>query len=195
MREAIIASMPCDYNTVSQALNSPIPDGKAIWYLKQMTHHMAADDDLTWAKTHRNAFLIRDPRAVVASYAAKRENPTDFDIGIKRQVEVFQAICQITGTRPPVIDSAQVLHNPKAALSALCAAMDVPFDDAMLSWSAGKRATDGIWAAHWYGVVEGSTAFAPSKPLPAPMPDELEALAEDSRAAYEHMSQYCLEVS
>ena len=29
----------------------------------------------------------------------------------------------------------------------------------MLSWPAGKRATDGVWAPAWYDQVERSTGF------------------------------------
>ena len=53
-------------------------------------------------------------------------------------------------------------------LRKLCAAIDLPFDPAMLSWPAGPRSEDGIWAKHWYGVVHQSTGFAKAEgPLPA----------------------------
>ena len=38
-------------------------------------------------------------------------------------------------------------------LRALCAALGVPFDAAMLSWPAGPRDSDGVWAPHWYAGV------------------------------------------
>jgi hypothetical protein len=31
----------------------------------------------------------------------------------------------------------------------------------MLSWPAGRRRSDGIWAPFWYAVVEASTGFEP----------------------------------
>ncbi len=33
-------------------------------------------------------------------------------------------------------------------------ALGVPFLDAMLSWPAGRRDTDGVWAKYWYANVE-----------------------------------------
>jgi len=45
-------------------------------------------------------------------------------------------------------------------LRKLCSAIDLRFDPAMLSWAAGPRAEDGIWAAHWYGAVHKSAGFA-----------------------------------
>jgi hypothetical protein len=44
-------------------------------------------------------------------------------------------------------------------LRALCDALGVPFSTRMLSWPAGRRATDGVWARHWYDRVEQSTGF------------------------------------
>jgi hypothetical protein len=34
----------------------------------------------------------------------------------------------------------------------------------MLAWPAGRRASDGIWAKHWYAAVEASTGFEPWRP-------------------------------
>ena len=52
-------------------------------------------------------------------------------------------------------------------LKKLCLSINLPFDPAMLSWPAGPRADDGIWAAHWYNAVHKSTGFAGAEgPLP-----------------------------
>ncbi|MEJ1935629.1 hypothetical protein WDZ92_36015, partial [Nostoc sp. NIES-2111] len=32
---------------------------------------------------------------------------------------------------------------------ALCLALGIPFDEAMLAWPAGPRASDGVWAPAW----------------------------------------------
>ena len=37
----------------------------------------------------------------------------------------------------------------------------------MLHWPPGRRASDGVWAPHWYQAVEASTGFGPPEPLPA----------------------------
>lgn len=194
MRDAIVDGMECDFASVAESLCGPAPGGARVWYQKHMTHHMIDGVDLTWTRACRNAFLIRDPRRVVASYATKRENPTDDDIGIKRQVAIFDQVAELTGTRPPVICSADILADPQSALRALCAALDIPFDPAMLAWTPGRRATDGVWAEHWYASVEASTGFQSPSGVPAPMDAALERLADDNRAAYEIMARYKLEV-
>ena len=106
-----------------------------------------------------NVFLIRHPARVVASYARKRENPTLADIGFVQQADLFDQVADRLGAAPPVIDSVDIRANPKAALTALCAALDIPFTDRMLSWPAGAKPYDGAWAPHWYNAVHASTGF------------------------------------
>ena len=53
-----------------------------------------------------------------------------------------------------------------ARSSALCAGCGIAFDDAMLSWPAGRRASDGVWAPSWYDSVERSTPNAASTTCP-----------------------------
>jgi hypothetical protein len=91
-----------------------------------------------------------------------------------------------------VIDTKDVLLNPRATLSKLCAALDVPFDEAMLSWTAGKRETDGIWAEYWYAAVEKSTGFMPYEPDESPAPEYLQPLIAECQAMYAELAQYRL---
>jgi hypothetical protein len=72
-----------------------------------------------------------------------------------------------------VIDARDVLLDPRGTLSRLCAAVGVPFDDAMLSWKPGRRATDGVWAPHWYAAVERSTGFDPWRERTERVPERL----------------------
>ena len=78
-----------------------------------------------------------------------------------------------------MIDGADVLADPAGMLRALCDALGIPFDDAMLSWPAGRRDSDGVWAPAWYEAVERSTGFvAPEPRPPAPLPDALARIAD-----------------
>jgi hypothetical protein len=142
-----------------------------------------------WLASVRNAFLIRDPVAVLASYVQKRETVELADIGIVRQRELFEREAQRLGTAPPVLEGNDVLTNPAGVLEKLCAALGIPFSKAMLSWPAGRRDTDGVWAPAWYSVVEQSTCFAPPPPAPANaesrLPDHLRRLADAARPHYE----------
>jgi len=115
----------------------PVPGGRPIFYQKHMAHHMTGGDDLSWMAHCRSAFLIRSPPEVLASYAAKRRPTGLEDIGFVRQAELFDREAQRLGTPPPVIEARDVLTDPRRALTALCAALDVPFAETMLGWPPG----------------------------------------------------------
>jgi len=167
-------------------LLGPVPGGKPAWYQKHMTLHMLPDFDLDWMAHVRNAFLIRNPRAVLASYALKRTTVTALDIGFIQQRELFEREADRLGAAPPVIDAADVLANPGATLERLCAAVGIAYSPSMLRWPAGRRATDGIWAPAWYLSVERSTGFEPQEPrLDTPLPPHLQELADEAQPHYE----------
>lgn len=158
MREQVIASQPTDWTDVTAALVRDLDDADIV-YQKHMTHHMLHEIELDWTAALRNCFLIRDPKYVVASYARKRESVTQDDIGILRQYELYTEITAITGQDIPVIDATRFLADPEAGLHRLCERLAIPYSDRMLHWPTGRRASDGVWAAHWYEVVEQSTGF------------------------------------
>ena len=162
MRAEILAAGETDAGKVAARLTGPHSDGKSHFYQKHMTQHMIDGVDRSWMKQVKNVFLIRHPARVIASYANKRDNPTLDDIGFWQQAELFD-MCD----DPVVIDSHDIRENPEGMLRALCAALDLPFDPAMLSWPAGGHKDDGAWAPHWYGAVHNSTGFAGVEgPLP-----------------------------
>ena len=194
MRDEVLASQPTRWRDVANTLSGPTPTGAAVWYQKHMTHHMLPDFGLDWANGCRNAFLIRAPEAVLASYTLKRENVTLADIGVERQRELFERESDRIGAAPPVIDSADVLADPRATLGKLCAALGIEFSDRMLSWPAGKRDSDGVWAPAWYDKVERSTQFAPPR-APAEIKnvgDNLRRIADAARPHYERLAAFRL---
>jgi hypothetical protein len=119
-------------------------------------------------------------------------NPHIADTGLPQQVEIFEATRQRTGNVPPVVDAQDVLEDPRGVLSAFCAAVGVPFTEAMLSWPPGPRATDGIWAKHWYAEVEKTTAFRPFRPKPDAVPCALEGLHAECQELYRRLHQHRL---
>ncbi|MEM9716133.1 MAG: HAD family hydrolase [Pseudomonadota bacterium] len=178
MRDQIIASQPNDPNAVEAYLLGPDPNGRAIWYQKHMTHHMVEGFPLGWMKSCANVFLIRHPARVIASYAAKREAVTLGDIGLREQLALYE-FARSLGQDPIVIDSSDIRTTPGAMMRALCDALGIDFDPAMLRWAAGPRAEDGVWAKHWYGAVHQSTGFSGAEgPIPDLDPAHHDVLAE-----------------
>lgn len=194
MRDEVVASQPTDPAVVARAMLAPLPVGRRIMYQKHMTHHMLPGFDRSWIAGVTSAFLIRRPESVLASYARKREAADLRDIGIVEQHEIFRQVADRLGAAPPVIDGADVLADPRGSLSRLCAALAVPFDEAMLAWPAGRRPEDGVWAPVWYHAVEASTGFAAPGPEIAfeDLDDRLKPIAEAARPIYDEMRRWTL---
>jgi len=105
-------------------------------------------------------------------------------VGAKRIAAQAEIFAEFGG---PVLDSRDLLRSPGPMLRALCAALDVPFDEAMLSWPPGPRPSDGVWAPYWYASVRASTGFGPYRPAAEPLPAHLRALADQCRPYYERL--------
>lgn len=192
MREEIIAAHDPDAESVATACTGAIPQGHGIFYQKHMTLHMIPQFDRAFMRDLTNVFLIRHPARVVASYSKKREHPTLADIGFVQQAELFDQVAGWMGRAPVVIDSADIRADPRGALGRLCAALGIPFTDAMLNWPAGPKPFDGVWAPHWYNAVHASTGFdEPEGPLPT-LPPEAQALVDQALPHYERLAAFKL---
>lgn len=192
MRADILATGLTDPGAVARACRAPPPGGQPLAYHKHMTHHMIPGFPLDLADHRANAFLIRHPARVIASYLVKRENPTPDDLGFARQAEIFDHVADSLGHAPPVVDSTDIRANPGGLLQALCAALNIAFTPAMLHWPAGPKAFDGVWAAHWYGAVHRSTGFDTAEgPLPD-LPPDAQKLADSAQPHYDRLAQYRL---
>ena len=185
--EEVVAHHEADWRKVVAWLTGPIPQpGRSIWYQKHMSHHLLQEIERGWLDvgglTH--AFLIREPREMLTSLIKNIPQPTLRDTGLPQQIEIFEHVRRTTGRTPPVIDSRDVLENPRRMLTLLCEALGVPFDAAMMRWPAGGRDTDGVWAKHWYASVEQSTTFEPYKPKVEPVPVELQSVLAECERLY-----------
>jgi Sulfotransferase domain len=186
-RDLVLASQPRQWQPVLEHLaKAPLPDGASVSYAKLMTHHLLPEIDRDALAPISHAHLIRDPRGLLASYAKVRSEPTLDDLGLRQQLEIYEKF------GGPVVDSRDLLTDPEGILRALCAALSVPFDGHMLSWPAGPRDTDGVWAPHWYGSVIASTGFAPYHPATEDLPARLEPLAAQCMPYYEKLSRHRL---
>ena len=192
MRAAVLASQSCDPHVVETMLLGPVPGNKPVWYQKHMTLHLLDEFDRGWLRHVSNAFLIREPRSVLASYAVKRAAVTLADIGFVQQHELFDAVADGMGDPPPVVDAADILRRPAEVLGKLCAALGLSFTPAMLQLPAGIRDSDGVWAPAWYQSVERSTGFGTPGAAPTALPPRLERLAEQAQPHYEALLRHRL---
>ena len=181
MQQEILTAHEVDPDIVAQRCLDTIPAEKPHFYMKQMPHHMIDGFPIAWAKSCVNIHLIRHPARVISSYGAKRDQINLDDIGYVQQAQLYDALGGL------VVDSADIRDNPHVMLQGICDAIGLDFDPAMLSWKAGSRIEDGVWAKHWYGAVHQSTGFAGSEG-PMPLLDEMQTrLLDEALSHYKKM--------
>jgi hypothetical protein len=183
----IIATQGTDAEAIIAACCGDIPDGKAIFYQKHMTLHLLPQLDRGWLAALDNCFLIREPEAVIASYAAVRSKPTLDDIGFVQQAALFDEVQHRCAQQPLVIDSREFLLDPRAMLTAICEHFEIEFSEDMLCWPAGPRDSDGVWAPYWYDSVWKSTGFAPYRDRIYHLDQHEREIAEQARPYYEKL--------
>lgn len=188
-REEIVAFMETDLEKVKErlaALNQEYP----LVFIKNMSHHLIGIE-ITFIKDYTNVFLIRDPKQLIASFAQVMTNPTMQDIGMQRQLEVFDYL-QENNLPTPVLDSGEVLKNPEKVLQKLCESLAIEFDINMLQWEAGEVYDPVPWAKYWYKNVLESTGFTKQSTSNRTLPEHCKTLYEQALPIYEKLNQYSI---
>ncbi len=183
--EEVIAGQENDWRKVVDFLLGPVSNGTAIFYQKHMAHHLLPEMGREWLPHLTHCFLIRSPHDMLLSLDQKISRPRLSDTGLPQQVEIFDEVRRRTGQVPPVIDSCDLLDDPRGILALLCEALGVPFTEHMLAWPPGRRSTDGVWAKYWYESVEKSTGFQPYRLKDQALPDHLRELLAEAQECYE----------
>lgn len=190
--DEVIAQQENDWRKVVAWLIGTIPEGKTIFYQKHMAHHLLPNMERGWLDQVTNCFLIREPREMLTSLLRVLPEPRLEDTGLPQQWEILRLVQRRKGRLPPVLDARDVLENPRKLLRLLCQALGVEFSEVMLSWPPGPRATDGVWAKHWYDAVLKTTSFQRHQPKNEPVPERLSGLLEQAEAIYQQLYQHRL---
>ncbi|MBT8100506.1 MAG: sulfotransferase family protein [Gammaproteobacteria bacterium] len=184
-RDDVLASMNCDGAAVMREQLSWADRHRGTHlFLKHMAHHLI-DLDLSFMARCRHVLLIRDPADMLPSLKVQLPHPTLADTGLNRQWELYESLTE-NNCAPVVVDSRELLREPRKVLQQLCDAMDLAYSDCMLSWPKGPRPEDGIWARHWYSAVHRSSGFAAYRSKDN-FPAELEGLLAECRPWYDKL--------
>ena len=159
-------------------------------FVKGMAHHYISDN-FNYILNWKNIILIRHPKKLISSFSKVIKNPTINDIGIKKASELFLFLKKNNKT-PIVIDSDELMVNPKKYLKKLCVLLEIPFSEKMLHWKKGGVPEDGVWASHWYANVHNTTGFAIQKKNEIAFPKKLLPLLEEALPYYETLKNNIL---
>ena len=189
-RGDVIAAMNCDGEEVMRQLllrqrTHPSPR----LFLKHMAHHLV-DIDTSFLEHTTNVLLIRDPREMLPSLTVQLPDAGLDDTGLERQWRLFEQLRSL-GRTPVVVDSRELLLDPPGVLRALCRRVGVDYARGMLSWPAGPRPEDGVWAPHWYEAVHRSRGFHPYRPKSG-FPPHLGALLDECEPWYLRLYEHAL---
>ena len=186
-REDVLKQGELDCDKVSNDLVSDTKGNCSIYYQKHITHHLLDSIEREWMKSVTNCFLIRNPKDMIISYSKVHPDLNMHLLGLEEQNEIFEYVSNMTGEVPPIIDSKDVLMNPRDILSQFCDRVGVVFSEEMLSWSRGARDTDGNWGKYWYKNVMNSTGFNEYKPKAEAVPIKYQELYEECLSLYKNL--------
>ena len=130
LREAILATGETDPDCAAALCMGGPPEGRALLYQRHAAHHMLPGFPRLWMDACANVFLIRHPARVAASWGAGEPPPPDLGYGLLE--ELFRTASVLAGAPALVADVSDIRAGPEAALRALCARLELPFDPAML---------------------------------------------------------------
>lgn len=182
-REEVLASQPQDVDGVLKWLD--LTDDRPHLFIKGMAHHCEGIPVEQLAGM-TSVFYIRDPKRIIASFAEVIPKPALRDIGLRMSVELSENLRR-AGGKYLVLDSDDLLADPRGVLTALCDALGIGFDERMLKWEAGPRREDGVWAKHWYANVHRSTGFAKQTTSDRELPAHLRPLYEEALPYYRQL--------
>jgi hypothetical protein len=192
LRDEIMAEVPTGRDEIVELMvHRPCPT--PVWFYKNMAHHLVGFDPQL-VDLLDGFVLTRDPREMLPSLArGLGRNPRMADTGFDVQVEIVER-WSAAGRDPVVVDSKELLTDPRAVLEQLCEGLGLPFDEAMLAWPAGPKPEDGVWAPHWYSGVHASTGFAPYRPKEGPFPSDLRAIYAECEPLYGRLMEHAIRV-
>ncbi|RYR52514.1 hypothetical protein Ahy_A06g027425 isoform B [Arachis hypogaea] len=186
-RKELLSKMESDGNKV---VNDIIfgPGRKKYRYCKHIAKQRVQGLTNDLMKKGKHFILIRNPLDILPSFG-KVVAPSFFELGLAELVCIYNELREL-GQSPPVIDAADLQQNPEATLRGLCDDLEIPFQPTMLSWEAGPKSIDGLWAPWWYESIHKSTGFNQAKRYPQTFPFSLYDLLEQSLPLYNMLRRH-----
>ena len=188
-KDIILKNVETEAEKITQSILKCSKNRK-ILFIKNMAHHVNGLD-INFTKQFYNVFLTRNPKMMIASLIKKIPNINIRDTGYKDQYDLLVSLLKLN-KKPIVIDSKNILINPKKTLTKLCKHLKIPFYNSMLTWEKGGIKEDGIWAKKWYENAHNSTGFYSYENKVKNFPKKYNSLVDECSYYYNKLLKYSL---
>lgn len=183
----VMASQDNDGDAVVRDVMLADYDAPVVFF-KQMAKHLV-EMDRSFLPQFTNVLLTREPHDMLTSLQVRLPDATIDDTGFPELIEILDALLD-AAEEPIVVDTKILLSDPTAVLTELCERLGLEFDPAMLSWPAGPKAEDGVWAKHWYDGVHKSTGWQAYVDKGAELLPGVEPAYDQALPMYERLLPY-----
>ena len=188
MHKEIIDKYSSNYNKIIKYLTGEIPENKKIWYQKHMAHHILDLKNIDWISNFENCILLRHPKEVISSYTKKNQLNSAEELGYPQQYEIINFLKKMNKSYI-VIDSNELLKDPKKSLSNWCRKTNIEFDKSMLKWRKGNHVNDGIWWESWYNKVIETTEFRQFEKKDINIENKFDSIYNESMKYYNYLKE------
>ncbi len=187
-RKVILDALPGSLSQITDNIDALATTNTV--FIKNMASHFLALDP-TFSLNYKQVFLVRNPALIITSFNKVIPLPTQQDIGIKKQYELF-CWYRNNDNEPTIVDSASMIERPEEMLKKLCNRLDLPFQPGMLSWPEGPKHYDGPWAPYWYKSVHETTGFVHRKLDEVTLPQHLKDINDEAQIYYRALLQHAI---
>jgi hypothetical protein len=186
--EVLAAQEPDGAAVVREVILGDHP--RPVAFFKHMAKHLVDLDRGFLTRCH-NVLLVRDPWEMLTSFQVQVPDADLDETGLVEMVEILDDVLAAGGD-PIVVDSRALLDDPPGVLAELCRRLGLTFEPTMLSWPAGPKPEDGVWAPHWYHAVHGSTGWSPWRAKDTQLLPHLEPVLEQAVPLYRRLQEHAI---
>lgn len=142
----------------------------------------------------RHTFIVRDPAAAINSHYALKPTMSLSDVGYEHQWDLYQLAYQVTGRRPVVVRTEELLAHPARVVRDWCAEVGLPFLAHALQWQPEDR-PEWRMSRRWHVDASVSSGFArPAKAYEVTVANHprLRAFHDHHRPFYERLVEHAI---
>ena len=156
-------------------------------FFKDMAYYVTPYllEDAGFRDRVRHVFLIRDPRAALASYHRLDAAFSQEEAGIAAQWELYDGL-RAAGCDPVVIRAEDIRNDPRGMMRALWARIGLADAPQAFDWSE-QVPEDWAQVGTWHGQASRSTGIRPMEPDHA---EKAQAKFEAAAATTLHLRDY-----